>query len=109
MEKLTIENFWKPLAEKYPDALAAFYKWIDEYKLKEKWVVLFNFGNPHYSKQGWHDPKYHELPIAMQFGIFLQFVSEGIEKDFAMDGISSAITEYFQNEQHFIETVKPLL
>jgi len=73
---LTKENFWNDLKEKYPYGVQVFCDWIDEYKEKVKWSELFNDGSPHYAKMGWHNPKYHDLPMAMQIGIWIQFVAE---------------------------------
>lgn len=74
MESLN-ENFWNDLKSKYPNEMKVFYDWIDEYKQKVEWNKLFNHGSPHYAAMGWHNPKYHDLPIAMQVGIFMQFLS----------------------------------
>lgn len=71
MERLTKENFWNDLHDKHPEQMNKFCKWIDEYKERELWNILFA---RHTS--GLQAPKYHELPIAMQIGIFLQYVSE---------------------------------
>ncbi len=76
MKTLTKENFWNDLYKKYPDEVQVFCNWIDGYKERVKWNQLFNHGSPHYADMGWHNPKFHDLPIAMQFGIFLQFISE---------------------------------
>lgn len=73
MESLTKEKFWNGLEEKYPKGMEVFKNWIDEYKKKVNWEHLFNYGFPCYAKQGWHNPKYHDLPIAMQIGIWIEF------------------------------------
>lgn len=75
-KNLTKENFWNELQEKCPAQMKVFCDWIDKYKLANEWAQLFNYGSPHYAKMGWHTPKFHDLPFAMQVGIFLQFVSE---------------------------------
>lgn len=82
METLTKENFWNEMEQKYPKAMAHFKEWTDEYKEQNGWSSLFNEtrkGDCGNGSCGWPEnyaPKYHELPIAMQFGIFLQFCSE---------------------------------
>ncbi len=76
MENLNKENFWNELQEKYPDGMKIFCDWIDKYKRDNDWGNLFNFGTPHYAKQGWHDPKFHDIPLAMQIGIWIQFSTE---------------------------------
>ena len=103
MKSLTKENFWNALYEKYSE-VAVFCGWIDEYKRSVEWDNLFNNGSmKHYARQS---IKFHDLPIAMQWGIFCQFASEmhpsgfgGIVAEFEhpsdMDKIPELITEYF--------------
>lgn len=80
IDSLTKENFWNEMYTKYPGEMQHFCEWIDEYKKRVNWCTLFKCGS--------HEkpPKYHDLPIAMQVGIFIQFVAEagcryGIEID----------------------------
>jgi hypothetical protein len=76
METLTKENFWNEMEQKYPKAMAHFQNWIDGYKQANDWKELFYEGDADGDHAYYHDaPKYHELPIAMQFGIFLEYVS----------------------------------
>jgi hypothetical protein len=82
METLTKENFWNEMEQKYPKAMAHFQNWIDEYKVANDWEYLFNanwnkepFSNYIGGPEVTVASKYHELPIAMQFGIFLEYVS----------------------------------
>ena len=70
MENLTKENFWNDLMVKYPTAMKIFCAWIDQYKKQVGWAELFD---PTGSKKDKDLPKYHDLPLAMQIGIFLQF------------------------------------
>jgi hypothetical protein len=109
-EKLTKENFWDELYERY-SAVQVFCDWIDEYKKRVNWNVLFNGGIREYPYVNgvikFTDvPKFHDLPIAMQWGIFQQFCAEnhpsgfgGIESTFEhpidVDKIPELITEYF--------------
>lgn len=87
METLTKENFWNEMEQKYPKAMKHFNEWIDSYKKKNNWEILFNAGwyagiATSYTKEGipynyfnkHQTPKYHELPIAMQFGIFIEYM-----------------------------------
>lgn len=71
MDKLTKENFWDALERSCPEAMWQFKEWIDQYKKDVAWDLLFNsgYGTP-------KSPKYHDLPYAIQVGIFLQFVAE---------------------------------
>lgn len=99
MEKLTKENFWNALYEKYSE-VQVFCDWIDEYKKRVGWNGQL-FDNVLRAA-----PKFHDLPIAMQWGIFQQFCAEqhpsgfgGIESSFEhpkdMEKIPELITEYF--------------
>ena len=87
MESLTKENFWNELAEKYPAQMKKFCDWIDEYKKRINWNELFN---KFYSTNGsavpeiMNVPKYHDLPVAMQIGIFFQFTVEQ-EQNYLLD------------------------
>lgn len=86
MDKLTKENFWKELQEKYPLQMNKFNDWIDKYKVENNWNKLFNENYSQFNKQyasngelvsmDFSPPKYHELPIAMQIGIFMEFASQ---------------------------------
>lgn len=80
MEVLTKENFWNDLNQKYPEQMKVFCDWIDEYKRRVDWNTLFN-GDFTPSGHGYaRSPKYHEIPIAMQIGIFYQFLDENRDK-----------------------------
>ncbi|SRR5258706_7209943 len=74
MENLTKENFWDQLMEKYPEEMKRFCTWIDEYKKRVEWNGLFC--SQYTDGEKLLVPKYHQIPIAMQFGIFLQFAKE---------------------------------
>lgn len=108
MEKLTKENFWNALYEKFPGQVQQFCNWIDEYKKRVGWNLLFNSDSEYQNARGKNAPapKYHDLPIAMQWGIFQQFCAEnhpsgfgGIESTFEhprdMESIPKLIEEYF--------------
>jgi hypothetical protein len=93
METLTKENFWDEIEQKYPKAMAHFKLWIDKYKSEHDWGFLFNesigFTDRYRDDNGyWTEskkwtkaPKYHDLPVAMQFGIFLEFVANFGKKE----------------------------
>ncbi|MCW3111348.1 MAG: hypothetical protein JWQ09_5854 [Segetibacter sp.] len=80
-DTLTKENFWDEMEQKYPKAMKHFKKWIDQYKTEHDWDYLFNGNITHgvgfftVKEQTTESPKYHELPIAMQFGIFCEWLS----------------------------------
>lgn len=73
---LTKENFWNSMNEKYPEEMKQFCDWIDEYKKRIKWNIIFADDSTSPNGLTVTAPKYHELPIAMQIGIFMQFVIE---------------------------------
>jgi len=90
--------------------MKVFCQWIDEYKKRVGWSQLFY--SPH-SPQN-RDIKYHDLPIAMQVGIFWQFTLEiepksfkkyrefidvdGLYSIWSMDQIVERIREWFKEE-----------
>jgi hypothetical protein len=80
METLTKENFWDEMSQKYPKVMKHFLNWIDGYKEDNEWRKLFN-AYTHISNV-LQAPKYHELPIAMQFGIFLEWYANSVRKLF---------------------------
>jgi hypothetical protein len=73
--------------------------WMDEYKKGVQWDELFGNIFPTNNKT-----KYHDLPIAMQLGIFIQFTSE-MGNGVFIDGMKnfdyyiSAIQEWFYLEK----------
>lgn len=83
MESLTKENFWNAIQEQYPVEMKMFCDWIDEYKKRVQWNMLFKH-LPGYSggAVGFKYPKYHDLPLAMQIGIFIQFTVESSKANF---------------------------
>lgn len=90
----TKENFWDFIEKDCPKMFAKFSHWVDEYKLRNNWER--SFGNL----------KIHELPMAMQFGIFIQFAQERVYKvDFFspnvryMESFGQAIHEWLVVEE----------
>lgn len=63
LTNLNKENLFDKLYEDYPNAMKEFCDWIDGYKKENNWNDLF----------GEHI-KYHHLPIAMQIGIWCDFI-----------------------------------
>lgn len=91
MKNLSKENFWNKLYKKYPDGVQVFCDWIDKYKSKNNWDKLFNAGLMVPIRGQSVSPKYHDLPLAMQIGIWIEFVCDRggcqweIEDLFAVD------------------------
>lgn len=83
-QNLTKENFWDEMMTKYPVAMDDFCKFIDEYMVKNNWSRLFNpaYRETHISGHAEtlltakSAPKYHDLPLAMQTGIFFEFMGD---------------------------------
>jgi hypothetical protein len=59
------ENFWNPMREKFPLAVEAFCKWIDEYKKIVDWENVIGA-----------KVKFHDLPYEMQMGIMNRYFIE---------------------------------
>lgn len=108
MEKLTKELFWNDLYAQYPGEMKKFCDWIDDYKKRVNWDLLFREGQ--HGGEYARPTKYHDLPIAMQIGIFLQYVAEtenwgGIELP-AIQGMATFSTipiyiqEFFEYENN---------
>jgi hypothetical protein len=90
MENLTKENFFNEMKEKYPKAMEHFCAWIDQYKIQVKWDELFSchpwslihnrvateadYDTHQRGQIAPHRYKYHDLPIGMQVGIFLEYL-----------------------------------
>lgn len=66
MNNLNKPNFFQPLAEKYPEAIEKFCQWVDRFKERNNWDILFGGGVV-------TGPKFHDLPYEMQYGILLSF------------------------------------
>lgn len=77
-QPLTKENFWNEIMKKFPKATKVFCEWIDEYKKEVNWVHLFNQEQFLVPDQ----VKFHDIPHAMQEGIWIEFVRQNIHKFF---------------------------
>jgi hypothetical protein len=91
-ETLTKENFWNEMMEKFPNAMKNFCSWIDDYKKAVNWDKLFN---EHYLQNNirraangeicsidFSTPKFHDLPYAMQYGIWVEYCRQTLHKYF---------------------------
>lgn len=70
-KSLTKENFWNEMMEKFPKATKSFCDWIDEYKKETDWNNLLG-----------GDIKYHDLPYAMQQGVWISFCYDQMDNYF---------------------------
>jgi hypothetical protein len=70
---LTLENFWNEMKLKYPNAVKDWCDWVDDYKKKVDWNGLFHDGKFTENTGIPVTTKVHELPIALQVGLFIQY------------------------------------
>jgi hypothetical protein len=112
IKTLTKENFWNDAFKRWPDQVAAFCKWIDEYKVRVDWKRLFavrtytNYDDGTRCEMELRQPKYHDLPIAMQIGIFIQFTFEYEKQEeffevgpTTMDEFIAGMKDWFDSEK----------
>lgn len=90
-ESLTKENFWNEIIQQYPNASKLFLEWINEYKKESDWNRILG------SKV-----KFHDLPYAMQVGIWLEYLCNrgGCQfeiEDFFQFDLRTDIEETFKN------------
>lgn len=91
--RLTKENFFSHVWEISHGAFQMFCDWIDEYKKRIGWDFFFT--GALYVKS---NIKFHDMPIAMQIGIFMEFFFEqGVTLDplGGLDDILYEIMEWF--------------
>lgn len=111
---LTPENFWTEMKTHYPKAVTAFGRWIDQYKVDNDWDKLFKEiatvdGLFSYIPA----PKYHQLPWAIQFGIWLEFRDslrqdrKLIPRPYTFETISKFIEADLDSLQSFLE-IEPI-
>lgn len=72
--KLSKKDFWDVWYAKYPGEVQRFYTWLDDYQKRVGWDGLI-YDDYKEGDRG-DTPAYFDLPIAMQVGIFIQFVAE---------------------------------
>lgn len=108
---LTKENFWNELMEKYPNEMKLFCAWIDEYKKRVNWNNLFTtMHEPPSGKSALpYIYKFRDIPVAMQVGIFFQYVTESkcncgsYWGDFhGMNGFIEAMRLWFDTHNNFV-------
>lgn len=110
-DSLTKENFWNKLYEKYTGEVQQFCDWIDEYKKRVEWNLIFRerHGRDAEENVTYQKPKYHDLPIGMQIGIFIQYTQETADShrfEFSpdvrdMEVFAQSIEEWFHEEHEW--------
>ena len=93
---LTKENFFNELYEKYPKAMQIFCNWIDEYKKSVNWNELFNDGKA-WAGGVTKSPKFHELPYAIQNGIWIEFAKKYLGKDYFLFYIKNGLIYWLKD------------
>jgi len=106
---MTKEHFWNLLQAQFPEQMADFCAWIDEFKRRVEWEKIF--GGTRYTVEGnvYHtpviySPKFHDLPPAMQIGIFIQYTVETggspfpVPVDLSFEAWIGAIPRWFEME-----------
>lgn len=83
--RVTKENTFNALCEKYPLTMGRFCEWIDEYKEDNNWNTLF-----------YSNVKFHDLPYALQVGIWFQFVAERGNKAVHSEASFDYVENYFK-------------
>ncbi len=104
-------NFWNEIAEKFPRQFKIFAEWIDRYKKKPEieWNYLFDEG-------GKDRTKFHDIPIGMQIGVFIEFVSEQEDSLFFFidplrskgdfNNIPNVMRDWFEASEYRLKTRK---
>jgi len=101
---MTKDDFWNPIESRSPKQFEKFKNWVDEYKKRVDWSELWQEGEyiPCIEIKA---PKVHELPDALQTGIFIQFITEiepsyTLSLDFTnMDSVKRGIRDWFEVEE----------
>ena len=117
MERMNKANFWDKLETEYPEQMGDFKKYIDEYKRREDWANLFPgriiYGDDDVmGKYRQVIPvKFHDLPNAMQIGIFIQYTIENgdaafMENPSNMQDYQNGILKWFFVEKSLSDREK---
>lgn len=107
---MTKDAFWQPIENRAPKTFKQFKDWIDGYKKRVGWDKMFHAGiqlsrsDDDITKA----PKVHDLPDALQIGIFFQFLTEQEyvaykpDIDFtSIESIKNGINDWFVTEESF--------
>lgn len=101
-ETLTKENFWNEMMKLYPKSTKQFCEWIDEYKKAVNWDKLFNghYGQSNIKRASngemcsidFSAPKFHDIPYAMQYGIWIEYCRQ-------------TLSNFFEQPEHISDSV----
>lgn len=86
-QPLTKENFWDATMKQFPKATKEFCQWIDKYKEAVNWNGIFGEHETRDTDTGkivscGFAPKFHNIPYAMQQGIWIEFVNQNLHQYF---------------------------
>ncbi len=102
MSLMTKDGFWNEIEKRWPGEFHRFGKWIDDYKKNNHWKDLFKIT---IRDKFWSNIKYHDLPDAMQLGIFIEYTVEESHhypfeiQEGTMEGIIRDVMEWFCQEE----------
>lgn len=108
-------EFWDILSEKYPEEVGDFTHWCDEFKRRYNWFGIFREGadtieTPLGTAVIHKSIKIHDLPQAMQIGIFLQYTIEHggpvLFCGITMESTIRSIKVWFEAEHHSVNNSK---
>lgn len=88
---LTKENFFDEMKEKFPNAMKHFCNWVDEYKKAVNWDKLFS-SNENTDQLNSSKYKFHEIPYAMQYGIWIEYCRQ-------------SLSDFFEQPEHISDSV----
>jgi hypothetical protein len=110
-ESLT-PDYFNVLKVQYPLGMKVFLEWIDEYKKTVNWSGMFNSGidvQPGLSNsKKTIAPKYHDLPGAMQLGIFIEFMKQRGGCEYGVDLFELELREEFEGAVKMLQTEQEL-
>jgi hypothetical protein len=107
---LNKENFWNGMMVKFPKATKLFCEWIDQYKKAVSWDNLFNNYSPASptDDEHMHMVKFHDIPYAMQQGIWIEFVMQTLHKYFEQPEYNYSL-DLEQDIKTFFSEIEDLL
>lgn len=114
IKRYLTKAFWDYQAEVHPEMMKEFRAFCDNYKDDNDWNKLFNAGWSRGYSQAAHfigeaqtvAPKIHDLPDAMQMGIFMAWQATKDEDPIVAGGIDEGVLAYITDvlqeleEQH---------
>jgi hypothetical protein len=105
-QTLTKENFFNEIMATYPKAANNFLNWIDDYKTAVNWDSLFQMrlvdvdivpsttvsSSQQVRQEFLTSVKFHEIPYAMQYGIWIEYCRQ-------------TLSNFFEQPEHISDTI----